>query len=488
MLQLGFSSDFVSILQALYYKESFFVEAGDITTDKIFPRRGLKQGCGLSPILFSIYIMDLGVRLSSINCGVDLMANGVSINNLLFADDLALISSSEDDMFHLLRVLQDWCCDFKMEVSTLKSKLVSTSDLEFWELLTPDFDYVDCIEQLQFSRYLGVDIYPSLSKIVNGRCSNITSMAASYAKNVLNLSKTLADKVDHSLAMWSAMAIPALLFACEVIPITKECIKDLERWQCILGKSVLQICTKAANDIVYTDLGLKPVAAIIWEKKLSFYKRISSDSFNGSSYVKHCLRFHESLGNNSPFIKDLHHICQQLETNLSPTTDYKKLINAHSISTITTNMKSKSSLVCCSLPRKWWKKSNYVKYTESSKVISQFRSSSTLTGNMAPLSHHSFLSAPDGRVLVCAGCGSAFNKPHHWVINCPSLATQRNDLTVDGSSLHSIFASSGQLSEVEILKSFLDTSKDSMNTIMEKASCLDKLRDHYLAMLLPSSQ
>ena len=44
MIQLGFSSYFVSLLQALYYKESFFVEAGDITTSRIFPRRGLKQG------------------------------------------------------------------------------------------------------------------------------------------------------------------------------------------------------------------------------------------------------------------------------------------------------------------------------------------------------------------------------------------------------------------------------------------------------------
>ena len=243
MIQLGFSSYFVSLLQALYYKESFFVEAGDITTSRIFPRRGLKQGIVVDKInmkhlsnvfcnqdvgldiLFSIYIMELGARLSSVNCGVDINNSGVLVNNLLFADDVALICSSEDDMFLLLRTLQEWCSDFRMEVSTLKSKIVSTSDLDCWELMTPEFDYVDCIEQVEYSRYLGVDIYPSLSQIVKGRCKNITSMAASYAKNVLNLSKTLADKVDHSLAMWSAMAIPALLFACEVIPMSAECIK-----------------------------------------------------------------------------------------------------------------------------------------------------------------------------------------------------------------------------------------------------------------------
>ena len=109
----------------------------------------LYVGCGLSPILFSIYILELGVRLSNVGCGIDL--DGVAINNLLFADDLGLLASSEEEMFLLLRVLQSWCIDFKMEVSTLKSKVVSTSELDFWELLTPDFCYVDSIEQLEYS-------------------------------------------------------------------------------------------------------------------------------------------------------------------------------------------------------------------------------------------------------------------------------------------------------------------------------------------------
>ena len=264
--------------------------------------------------------------------------------------------------------------------------------------------------------------------------------------------------------------------------------QDLERWQCVLGKAVLQISSKVANEIVYTDLGLKPVASIIWEKKLKFYKRITSDSFNGSSYLKQCLTFHESIGAMSPFLSELNNICQQLGTTLSPSINYKQLINAYSINTVTKNKSKKSSLVCCSLPRKWWKKANYVKYTETSKIISQFRSSGTLTGNMAPLSHYSFLSAPDGRVLVCAGCGSAFNKPHHWVISCPSLTAHRNNLTVNGSSLHDIFVSSGHDSEVETLESFLDTSRDNMNTIVEKATCLDKLREQYLSMMMPASQ
>ena len=59
--------------------------------------------------------MDLGARLSNQPSGIQL--ENERINNLLFADDLALLADTEDDMFDLLRVLQSWCDDFKMDVA-----------------------------------------------------------------------------------------------------------------------------------------------------------------------------------------------------------------------------------------------------------------------------------------------------------------------------------------------------------------------------------
>ena len=153
---------------------------------------------------------------------------------------------------------------------------------------------------------------------------------------------------------------------------------------------------------------------------------------------------------------------------------------------VTTNMSNKSSLRCCSLPKKWWKKRNYVRYTDASKTISEFRSGNTNTGDTSPLLQHSFLSAPDGRVLVCVGCGSSFNKPYHWVVSCSKLDELRSSLTVDNKSLTEIFTSFGTISDVDKLKMFLETSNDNMNTIIEKSSCLDQLREKYLAMLLPT--
>jgi hypothetical protein len=163
---------------------------GNIKTDMIYPRRGLKQGCGLSPILFSIYIMDLGSCLKKEQCGVSL--GNVMLNSLLFADDL-LIGSTEQELGHLLQTLQSWCKDYRMNISELKSKVVSESDLEVWEVLSPKFEYVCCVEQLHYSKYLGIDIHPTLAKIRKGKSDKMSRIAGSFAKSILMKTKTEAD-------------------------------------------------------------------------------------------------------------------------------------------------------------------------------------------------------------------------------------------------------------------------------------------------------
>ena len=55
MKKLGFSRNFIEVLKALYHKDSFFCSVDEIQSENIYPRRGLKQGCGLSPALFRYF-------------------------------------------------------------------------------------------------------------------------------------------------------------------------------------------------------------------------------------------------------------------------------------------------------------------------------------------------------------------------------------------------------------------------------------------------
>ena len=76
-----------------------------LQSDPIHPERGLKQGCPLSPILFSIYLIDLTEDLHSSKEGLGI--GGIIISALFFADDLVLIESQGEPLRGFSRNLKN---------------------------------------------------------------------------------------------------------------------------------------------------------------------------------------------------------------------------------------------------------------------------------------------------------------------------------------------------------------------------------------------
>ena len=77
-------------------------KTGHGTTDWLQIRKGVRQGCILSPYLFNVcaeYIMQ--------NAGLDEAQAGIktagrNINNLRYADDITLMAESEEELKSLL--------------------------------------------------------------------------------------------------------------------------------------------------------------------------------------------------------------------------------------------------------------------------------------------------------------------------------------------------------------------------------------------------
>jgi hypothetical protein len=83
---------------------------------------GLKQGCLISPLLFNLFIDDLTTEIKNLNCGVPVEDESVSI--LLYADDIALLATNEDDLQKMLNCLNQWCLQWKLTVNADKSQVV----------------------------------------------------------------------------------------------------------------------------------------------------------------------------------------------------------------------------------------------------------------------------------------------------------------------------------------------------------------------------
>ena len=68
-----------------------------------------------------MYINDLVEDLKDASCGVNIgMCN---VHCLLYADDIALIAASEEDLQNMLSILENWCKKWRMKVNSTKSNI-----------------------------------------------------------------------------------------------------------------------------------------------------------------------------------------------------------------------------------------------------------------------------------------------------------------------------------------------------------------------------
>ena len=90
------------LLKEQYSIVSNKVVLGDLELEWLNKDNGVKQGCILSPSLFSVMMKDLTDMLSEHNIGVPIASQ--IINALLYADDVALMVESDSDLQTMLNI------------------------------------------------------------------------------------------------------------------------------------------------------------------------------------------------------------------------------------------------------------------------------------------------------------------------------------------------------------------------------------------------
>ena len=123
LMCIGIKGKFLSAVQSLYNNLSCTVRVNNFETDWFNVTQGVKQGCVISPTLFSIYVNNLAEELDSLNCGVSLQ-EALNISVLLYADDIAILSETEAGMQTMLNKLDDWCRKWRITVNETKTKVL----------------------------------------------------------------------------------------------------------------------------------------------------------------------------------------------------------------------------------------------------------------------------------------------------------------------------------------------------------------------------
>ena len=150
----------VRLAHALYQIDRARVRMGLHSSEPWRNRLGVKTGDPLSPILFLVFMHELSSRLKVAGHGIHLA--GFLIPVFLYADDIALLADSAQQMQAMLFVCEKWAREYRMIFSLKKCEIVEygaalTDRVRDWDLQGGK------VLEGRVYKYLGILFHQSLS-------------------------------------------------------------------------------------------------------------------------------------------------------------------------------------------------------------------------------------------------------------------------------------------------------------------------------------
>ena len=124
-MKAGLSGPFLNAIQAMHRSVISCVRVNNKVTELFDCPSGVRQGCILSPALFSLFVNEIAAGMEAVGKhGIQLQPGLVEIFLLLFADDLELLSSTALGLQNQLNHLNSMCKEYSLCINSEKSKIM----------------------------------------------------------------------------------------------------------------------------------------------------------------------------------------------------------------------------------------------------------------------------------------------------------------------------------------------------------------------------
>ena len=269
--EYNIGGNFLKLLQSLYDKHEVYVRLSEGLLQPIITTIGVKQGCGLSPLLFNIFINKLP-EIFDKSCDPIKLGN-LDINALLWADDLVILSESGTGLQNSIDKTFSFYQSLGLELNTKKTKVMVFS---CGGRICKDFVFLAggaIIETVDSYQYLGIKTKSSGSmQLATDELFTKANRAWFAISNVLYQHKKLP--VFKAFQLFDSLIKPIFLYATEfwlpfIVPkkgfeSQTDILKFWENFQpellnqklCRLLLSVHKRCSRLA---VLGELGRYPV-------------------------------------------------------------------------------------------------------------------------------------------------------------------------------------------------------------------------------------
>lgn len=231
MRKMGFHERWISLIMQCISTVTYHIKANGSLTEQIILSRGLRHGDPLSPYLFLLCaegfsgLINAAEERGSIQ-GVTICAGAPSITHFLFADDLLLLlTANEENAAHLRQVLQIYETCSGQKLNKDKSFIVFSKNTKSQDK-RKFMQIMELTQESLNARYLGLPTYMGRSK-----ASLYAYLKERLWKRIQGWKEKLLSKAGkETLTKAVAQTIPS--YAMSFFDLTKSLCDEMSKMVC----------------------------------------------------------------------------------------------------------------------------------------------------------------------------------------------------------------------------------------------------------------
>ena len=261
----------VRLLHDMYKKTKAKIYVNGYLSDFLYDTLGVNQGGANSPDMFIDFLADIGEYLTK-SCGI-VINDKLILMHLLWADDLILMSDSEEGLQKQLDNLFRYCSDWQLIVNTLKTKCMVFNQMN----KVVDFYFNNTqIEKVDKYKYVGV-IFSSIGPVFNLNVESLIYSANRAIHKLRSYCRCFGQFPPvTALNLYNSLVAPILAYGCEVwFPLVNQNLKEsIDKFKLKFLKSILKVRQQTSTIGVLGELATYPATTSMYTKTVNYRLRL----------------------------------------------------------------------------------------------------------------------------------------------------------------------------------------------------------------------